>query len=609
MINYPIPVLGVSAYSGTGKTTLLKQLLPLLNQRGLRIGMIKHTHHKFDVDYPGKDSYELRHAGATKMLVISRRRMAFMHEFPKDQAEPKLEQALQSLDPAELDLVLVEGFKHASFPKIELYRPEVGKPLMFPQDSNVVAIATNISSDQLPTDSEINIPRLNLDQHESIADFIIDYLQAYNATASRDTGIPRQPSCTDEEQPDTLTVNQARQKILDEINPLDDSESVPLRQALNRVLAKDIISSLNVPGHTNSAVDGYALDGSALPGSGTRDYRVAATSMAGKPTQHTCRPGECIRIMTGAVMPEGTDTVIMQEHVQLNGDTITIDGSHRAGQNVRQAGEDITIGDTVLHNGKLLTPADLGSISSLGIGEVNIMRRPRVAFFSTGDELRSIGDGSNKPLQSGEIYDSNRYSLYGMLRRLDVEVIDLGVVRDRREDVKLAFDHAAGMADIVITSGGVSVGEADYIKDVLKESGSIHFWKIAMKPGRPLTFGHINNCLFFGLPGNPVAVMVTFYQFVKPAIEYLASGQHRAPLIVNANCTSNLRKKPGRYEFIRGIYTTAADGSLSVRKTGQQGSGILTSMSEANCFILLDENNPGVSAGESVPIQPFDVLI
>jgi molybdopterin molybdotransferase len=613
MIDYPIPVLGFSAYSGTGKTTLLKQLLPLLSERGLRIGMIKHTHHSFDIDYPGKDSYELRHAGASKMLVISRRRMAYMQEFPQDQAEPELEQALQALDPSLLDIVLVEGFKHARCPKIELFRPEVGKPLMFTHDSNIIAIATNVEANELPTSTSVNIPLLDLDQPGSMVDFIIAYLQQYNSGVTAGAGskhvIPRQPSCADDEQPDMFTVREARQKILDEITPLTASERLPLRQALNRVLAEDIVSSLNVPGHTNSAVDGYALAGNALPDSGTRDFRISGTAMAGIPFDGSCGEGECIRIMTGAVMPAGTDSVIMQEHVRLDDDTITIDSTHRAGQNVRQAGEDIAVGDTVLQRHKAITAADLGIISSLGIGEIEVFRRPRVAFFSTGDELRSIGDGSNRSLQSGEIYDSNRYSLYGMLKRLNVEILDLGVVRDNPDDMKLAFDHACSMADIIITSGGVSVGEADYIKDVLTQLGSMHFWKIAMKPGRPLTFGHINNSLFFGLPGNPVAVMVTFYQFVKPAIHYLGSGTHHTPLTVNATCASSLRKKPGRFEFIRGIYTSNSDGTITVHKFGHQGSGILTSMSQANCFILLDEDNAGVSAGDTVRIQPFDVVI
>lgn len=421
--------------------------------------------------------------------------------------------------------------------------------------------------------------------------------------------IERQASCADNTEPEVLSVDDARKNIFKQIKPVQVTEKLPLRDTLNRVLGKDIISSINVPGHNNSAMDGYAIDGDDLPQSGTKTFKNIATAFAGKLHQGRCRHGQCIRIMTGAAMPEGTDTVIMQEHVNRDGEEITIDASHKSGQNVRLAGEDIAVGNAVLRRGKTLTPADIGIISSLGIGELNVMRRPRVAFFSTGDELRSIGDGRNTPLAAGEIYDSNRYSLYGMLQQLNVDIIDMGVVCDNETSIRNAFEKASDMADVIITSGGVSVGEADFIKPVLEEIGEINFWKIAMKPGRPLTFGQLNNSLFFGLPGNPVSVMVTFYQFVQPAIRYLASGNIQLPLNLKACCVTKLRKRSGRFEFQRGILSHTEDGTLSVDKTGQQGSGVLTSMSRANCFILLDETSSGVEAGETVTVQPFDFII
>ena len=421
------------------------------------------------------------------------------------------------------------------------------------------------------------------------------------------SSVSRAASCSDDvPATSTLKVDEARQKILAAIKPISASEKLALRNALGRVMAEDIISPISVPGHTNSAMDGYALAGDDLPQGSDRTYQVIGKSLAGAPFDGSCNPGQCIRIMTGAVMPAGTDTVIMQEHVEtVEPDSIRIDDRHRVGQNVRQAGEDIAAGGTVLHTSHTLTPADLGVLSSLGIGEVRVRRRPRVAFFSTGDELRSIGE----PLAQGDVYDSNRYSLYGMLKRLDVELLDMGVVRDNEGDLRNAFSEAASMADVVITSGGVSVGEADYIKPILEETGEIHFWKIAMKPGRPLTHGRIGNSLFFGLPGNPVAVMVTFYQFVQPALEYLASARTRPPLTMMASCSGNIRKRKGRYEFQRGILEQNADGMLTVRKTGQQGSGVLMSMSLANCFILLDEDCDGVADGEMVRVQPFAAFI
>jgi molybdopterin molybdotransferase len=421
--------------------------------------------------------------------------------------------------------------------------------------------------------------------------------------------IEKQPSCADSIEPDILSVDAARRAILSQIKPIQDAEKLSLRDALNRVLADEIISSTNVPGHTNSAMDGYALSGADLPHSGSKSLLVTGTAFAGKPYSGLCQQGQCIRIMTGAAMPAGTDTVIMQEHVKRDDDRIIIDACHRIGQNVRQAGEDISIGSVVLPKGKNLTPADIGIISSLGIGELKVMRRPRVAFFSTGDELRSIGDGIDRPLSTGEIYDSNSYSLHGMLQRLNVDIIDMGVVCDNEISIRSAFAQASDMADIIITSGGVSVGEADFIKPVLEEIGQINFWKITMKPGRPLTFGQLNNSLFFGLPGNPVSVIVTFYQFVQPAIRFLASGNIQLPLNLKATCTTRLRKRSGRFEFLRGILSHAEDGTLTVDKTEQQGSGILTSMSLANCFILLDEKNTGVEPGEMVTVQPFDFII
>jgi molybdopterin molybdotransferase len=424
-----------------------------------------------------------------------------------------------------------------------------------------------------------------------------------------EVAIERQPSCADANEPGLLSVEQARQAILDHVKPIAAYEKLPLRNCLNRVLAEDIVSSINVPGHINSAMDGYAVSSDDLPSHGMKSLEIIGTSFAGKPYTGQCQPGQCVRIMTGAAMPEGTDTVIMQEHARRENNTVSIDSKHRGGQNVRQAGEDIRSGDSVLPAGKQVTPADLGIIASLGIGEVKIRKRPCVAFFSTGDELRSIGDGSGKALSKGEVYDSNRYSLYGMLRRLGVDLVDMGVIPDNEAALTRALEQARDVADLVITSGGVSVGEADYIKPVLEKMGRINFWKIAMKPGRPLTFGLLDNKILFGLPGNPVAVMVTFYQFVRPAILYLTSGHYQPPLTLTAISQSKLRKRPGRYEFQRGVLSQSSDGKLRVEKTGRQGSGVLMSMSLANCFILLDEDNAGIEPGEPVAVQPFDSFI
>ena len=420
------------------------------------------------------------------------------------------------------------------------------------------------------------------------------------------TVIRKEPSCADDYDNQSLTVSNAREHIQRCLSMITDKEKLPLGDSLNRVLAEDIISNLNVPAHTNSAMDGYALAAIDLPVDTTQDLEVIGTAYAGAPFTGTCQSGQCIKIMTGAPLPAGTDTVVIQEMIEtLSNKKIRIGTGHHAGQNVRLAGEDIAAGSVVLQHGKLLTPADLGIIASLGIGEVQVFRRPRVAFFSTGDELRSIGE----PLAEGEIYDSNRYSLHGMLKRLDVEILDLGVVPDDQKKLREAFKHASESADIVITSGGVSVGEADYTKSVLSELGEINFWRIAMKPGRPLTFGKLNNATFFGLPGNPVAVMVTFYQFVLPAIYFITTGLPYQAVTLQARSENEIRKRPGRFEFMRGTLTQDSTGALKVTKSGRQGSGILTSMSQNNCFILLPEDLATVNSGELVEVQPFSGLI
>ena len=412
-------------------------------------------------------------------------------------------------------------------------------------------------------------------------------------------------SCADDHEPGILKVDQARERILASLTRLQGEERVALRSGLGRVLARDVISPLDVPGHDNSAMDGYALDGARLPESGFLDLEVIATLPAGGRFEGSCGVNQCVRIMTGAPIPEGTDTVVMQEQVlQLEDGRVRIGSGQRRGQNVRRAGEDIAAGSAVLQAGKRLTPADLGILASIGIAEVSVRRRVRVAFFSTGDELRGIGE----PLEEGEVYDSNRYSLYGMLRRLDAEILDMGVVGDEPGALREAFGSAAAVADVVITSGGVSVGEADYTKAILEEMGEMNFWKIAMKPGRPLAFGRLGNALFFGLPGNPVAVMVTFYQFVLPALQQLVTGQPWKPFVLEATLKSDLRKRPGRYEFLRGILEQQADGSLAVESVGRQGSGILTSMSRGNCFILLDEEQGNLEPGQKVRVQPFAAL-
>jgi len=418
----------------------------------------------------------------------------------------------------------------------------------------------------------------------------------------------RELSCADDYDPNSMPVDTARALIRRFLTPVTVSEQVHVRQALDRVLAADVISPFDVPGHDNSAMDGWAVRFADLAPGGEAALARIGESFAGKPFGGRVGPGQAVRIFTGAVMPEGTDTVVMQERAtEIEGGVrIAANAVTKAGQNRRFAGEDLRQGAVVFRAGQRVRPAELGMIASLGISEVAVWRRLRVAFFSTGDELVSIG----RPLATGEIYDSNRYTIHGMLTRLGCEVLDMGVVRDRPDELERAFATAAANADAVVTSGGVSVGEADFVKQLLDKLGEVLFWKIAMKPGRPLAYGRIGEAHFFGLPGNPVSVMVTFYQFVRDALLILQGQRDVAPVpSFPATLAAPIRKAPGRTEFQRGILAPADGGGWSVRTTGDQGSGILSSMSQANCFIVLPAECGNVDAGATVQVQPLEGLI
>ena len=419
-------------------------------------------------------------------------------------------------------------------------------------------------------------------------------------------------SCVSGYDPNALPVAQAAEFIARLVPRVQAVEKLALRSALGRVLAHDIVSPIDVPTHDNSAMDGYALRGADLAADAPTVLRVAGSGFAGQADIASAHAGECVRIMTGAVMPAGLDTVVPQEFVKVDGDTVQIPaGVVRTGDNRRLAGEDLGRGEVALAAGRVLRPADLGMLASLGQAEVLVRRRLRVAFFSTGDELRSIGE----PLDAGCVYDSNRYTLWAMLQRLGlVELIDMGVVRDEPDALRAAFASAALDADAVITSGGVSVGEADHTKQIMAELGDVLFWRIAMRPGRPMAIGRIasggHHAILFGLPGNPVAVMVTFYALVRDALLAMSGALAQPMPLLRAECATSIRKKPGRTEYQRGIVTRAAEGGeWQVRVTGSQGSGILRSMSEANGLVVLHHAQGNVAAGERVDVLPFDALI
>ncbi|AOV16476.1 hypothetical protein BJI67_04770 [Acidihalobacter aeolianus] len=400
-----------------------------------------------------------------------------------------------------------------------------------------------------------------------------------------------------------LPFAQALQRMLDAVRPLDAVERVSLRAASGRILAADAASPYDVPPHDNAAMDGYALRAADLPAETERRIALHLTGqvLAGPVGGATVAPGECIRITTGAAMPPGADTVVMQEEVEVGDGRIVVSGGHVVGENIRRAGEDLARGAVVLARGRRLLPADIGLLAAIGLTETDVVRRPRVALLSTGDELRGLGER----LRAGEIHDSNRYALLAALGRLGVDAHDLGTVEDRPEALRAVLAEAAAGYDAVVSSGGVSAGDADHTRGVLAELGEVDFWRVAIRPGRPLAFGRLGGALFFGLPGNPVAALVIFYQLVLPTLERLSGTEPRVRRRQRARALAAMRKSPGRTEFQRGVLSTADDGSLCVALTGAQGSGLLHSMSRADCFVVLDEARGPVEAGEWVTVEPF----
>ena len=411
--------------------------------------------------------------------------------------------------------------------------------------------------------------------------------------------------------PQALSVDKAQEFIQHLVQALPPvaAEELPLMQALGRIVAEDIISPIHVPAHDNSAMDGFAFDGKQLDLAPLK-LRVVGTALAGKAWQGNVKTGECVKIMTGAVMPAGLDTVIAQElaTVHTSGDETIVEipaGILQTGDNRRKAGEDLQRGLPALRVGSALSPAALGLVASLGMAKVKVNRQLRVAYFSTGDEVLSLGDA----MREGAVYDSNRFTVFGLLTRMGCQVVDMGVVRDDPVLLEQAFSKASENADVIITSGGVSVGEADFTKAMMKKLGDVAFWKIAMRPGRPMAVGRLGKCILFGLPGNPVAVMVTFLAFVKPALLHLMGGTASTTPYLRAKSAVALRKKPGRTEYQRGFVRTLSDGTLQVEAAGNQGSGVLRSMVEANGLIVLHHHQSSVAAGDEVDVMMFEGVI
>ena len=406
--------------------------------------------------------------------------------------------------------------------------------------------------------------------------------------------------------PQALKMDDANAFIAKLVSPVQGVETLALRQCGGRVLAQDVVSPISVPAHDNSAMDGFAFSGALLQRGQALALRSVGTALAGKAWVGTVAVGECLKVMTGAILPTGLDTVVPQEFIRQEGDVVHIPADIlKAGDNRRLRGEDLQQGGVALQKGELLTPAALGLAASLGLQALLVRRRLRVAYLSTGDEVLSV----DEPLREGAVFDSNRYTVTSLLDRLGCEVIELGVVRDEPAALEAAFRTAAAQADVILSSGGVSVGEADFTKGMMAKLGDVAFWRIAMRPGRPFAVGRIGNTVRFGMPGNPVAVMVTFLTLVRPALLQMMGAKPQPLPLLQAHSEQPLRKKAGRTEYQRGIVSTAPDGRLQVRTTGNQGSGVLSSMVQANGLIVLHHAQGHVAAGDLVDVMMFGGVV
>lgn len=404
--------------------------------------------------------------------------------------------------------------------------------------------------------------------------------------------------CSQESNP-LLTIDAALARIKAAMQPVADTEKVALKNALGRVLSESIHSPINIPHDRNAAMDGYAFSSQGINPEQPFTLGLAGTSWAGRPFKGDLQPGQCVRIFTGAVLPMQADSVVMQEQVQASGQSVFFPAHTPLRKHIREIGEDIKQGSLLYAHSKKLNAIDLGLLASAGIYELAVKRPVKIALFSTGDELMAI----DQPLESGKIYDSNRYILMGLLIDAGYSVTDMGVVADDKQLLQDNFIEAAKNHDVIITTGGASVGEADYVKEILESCGEVNFWKIAIKPGKPLAFGKIGSCYFFGLPGNPVAVIVTFQYIVAPALKQLSGAPASKPVQLTATCMMALKKSPGRQEYQRGILSQDPNGELFVTSSGKQGSNILSSMSRANCYIVLPPGCKGIQVGDKVRVE------
>jgi|TARA_B110000902_G_scaffold143793_1_gene165786 molybdopterin molybdotransferase len=580
-------VFGVVGWKNNGKTTLVERLISQLTSMGYKVSSVKHAHHNVDIDEPGRDSYRHRAAGAKQTLLATQHRWALMREH-REQDTPKLEQLLPLFEPC--DLVIVEGYKGAVHPKLEIVRHLNKEGLLADQMPNIVALVTD--QPHLPSD----LPQLDLNNIQQVTDFVLQHTGLVTAPAVHEVNDCYSPA---QQLQTAETVWQRMQALA---STQVKSQTLPLEQCMNRRLAEALTTPYDSPRFDNAAVDGYAFNCNDLIQQPDATLPLMATEAnAGGSEKLSLKQGYCMRVLTGAQMPKGANTVVMQEDVHLTNDSVTFPSHYKAHSNWRPQGEDVKAGEVIINQGQLIRPQDIGLAAAVGQAQLRVYNKVRVALFSTGNEVYELG----QELPEDGIYDVNRYLLKALLTSLHCEVTDLGILADDFSTIRTALDSASQDHQLIITSGGASTGSHDHIANVLKDLGEVHAWRLAIKPGRPLAFGQLGSALFLGLPGNPVAANVCTLMFGQPLIRVLSGGGWHRPKSYPQKLGFDVNKKVGRREWLRVFQEQQPNGDYVLQRSASHGSGILTSMTRADGLVEVDEASGNIPAGSLVDFIPF----
>ncbi|MFQ3364959.1 MAG: bifunctional molybdopterin-guanine dinucleotide biosynthesis adaptor protein MobB/molybdopterin molybdotransferase MoeA [Pseudomonadales bacterium] len=580
-------VFGVVGWKNNGKTTLVERLISQLTSMGYKVSSVKHAHHNVDIDEPGRDSYRHRAAGAKQTLLATQHRWALMREH-REQDTPKLEQLLPLFEPC--DLVIVEGYKGAVHPKLEIVRHLNKEGLLADQMPNIVALVTD--QPHLPSD----LPQLDLNNIQQVTDFVLQHTGLVTTPAVHEVNDCYSPA---QQLQTAETVWQRMQALA---STQVKSQTLPLEQCMNRRLAEALTTPYDSPRFDNAAVDGYAFNCNDLIQQPDATLPLMATEAnAGGSEKLSLKQGYCMRVLTGAQMPKGANTVVMQEDVHLTNDSVTFPSHYKAHSNWRPQGEDVKAGEVIINQGQLIRPQDIGLAAAVGQAQLRVYNKVRVALFSTGNEVYELG----QELPEDGIYDVNRYLLKALLTSLHCEVTDLGILADDFSTIRTALDSASQDHQLIITSGGASTGSHDHIANVLKDLGEVHAWRLAIKPGRPLAFGQLGSALFLGLPGNPVAANVCTLMFGQPLIRVLSGGGWHRPKSYPQKLGFDVNKKVGRREWLRVFQEQQPNGDYVLQRSASHGSGILTSMTRADGLVEVDEASGNIPAGSLVDFIPF----